>query len=74
MNGSASNHASAMAVEDSPAGVRAAVDAGVGRVVAVTSTHEASDLAAAGAEPVVASLTAVPELWTAPDNGVNLGG
>ena len=66
--------ASAMAVEDSPAGVRAAVDAGVGRVVAVTSTHEASDLAAAGAEPVVASLTAVPELWTAPDNGVNLGG
>ena len=66
--------ASAMAVEDSPAGVRAAVDAGVGRVVAVTSTHDASDLAAAGAEPVVASLTAVPDLWTAPDNGVNLGG
>lgn len=65
--------AAAMAVEDSPAGVRAAVAAGVGRVVAVDSTHEEGDLAAAGAEPVVASLTAVPDLWTAPDNGFNLG-
>ncbi len=30
-------------------------------------------LAAAGAETVVASLTAVPAHWTALDNGVNLG-
>jgi sugar-phosphatase len=52
----------AMAVEDSPAGVRAAVAAGVGQVVAVTTTHNAGTLSAAGADPVVEDLEAVLDL------------
>jgi sugar-phosphatase len=52
----------AMAVEDSPAGVRAAVAAGVGRVVAVTTTHSVDTLAAAGADPVGEDLRAVVDL------------
>jgi len=49
----------AMAVEDSPAGVRAAAAAGVGHVVAVTTTHDAAELTAPGAGTVVADLLAV---------------
>lgn len=52
----------AMAVEDSPAGVRAAVSAGVGQVVGVTTTHETAKLTAAGADPVVADLLGVVTL------------
>ena len=54
--------AAALAVEDSPAGVRAAVAAGVGRVVAVTTTHETPRLTDAGADPVVPDLQAVVDL------------
>ena len=54
--------AEALAVEDSPAGVRAAVTAGVGTVVAVTTTHEAAALEVAGADPVVPQLGTVLEL------------
>ena len=54
--------AAAMAVEDSPAGVRAAVDAGVGHVVAVTTTHEGAKLTAAGAGRVVDDLLEVVDL------------
>lgn len=54
--------AAAMAVEDSPAGVRAAVAAGVGQVVAVTTTHHPVTLGAAGADPVVEDLRAVLDL------------
>lgn len=48
--------ASAAAIEDSVAGVTAAVAAGVGRVVAVTTTTPASVLEEAGADHVVGSL------------------
>lgn len=48
--------AEAMAVEDSPAGIQAAVAAGVGRVVGVTTTHEAETLREAGAHDVVDDL------------------
>lgn len=55
--------AAAWVVEDSPAGVRAALGAGVRRVLAVHTTHSAADLAAAGAvevhpdlRPVLAAL------------------
>ncbi len=41
--------ASALAVEDSPAGVRAAVAAGVGEVVGISTTHPAAELTEAGA-------------------------
>ena len=44
--------AAAVVVEDSPAGVRAAVAAGVRRVYAVHTTHEAAALSAAGAVEV----------------------
>ena len=56
--------AAAMAVEDSPAGVRAAVAAGVGHVVAVTTTHESARLTTAGADPVVPDLLGVVDLLT----------
>lgn len=50
-----------LAVEDSPAGVRAALGAGVRRVVAVHTTHTASALTAAGAVEVHADLRPVAE-------------
>ncbi len=53
--------ADAVAVEDSPAGVRAAVDAGVGEVVGVTTSHEGALLTAAGASRVVEDLRALAE-------------
>lgn len=49
----------ALAVEDSPAGVRAAVAAGVADVVGVTTTHDAAMLTAAGAGRVVDDLRAL---------------
>lgn len=52
----------AVAVEDSPAGVRAAVAAGVGHVVAVTTTHDVAELTSSGAGTVVADLLAVVDL------------
>ena len=48
--------AAALAAEDSPAGVRAAVAAGVGEVVAVTTTHAEAELVAAGAARTIADL------------------
>ncbi|HLT09367.1 MAG TPA: HAD family phosphatase [Micromonosporaceae bacterium] len=48
--------AEATAVEDSVAGVTAAVAAGIGRVVAVTATTDHQQLRAAGAHQVVDSL------------------
>jgi mannitol-1-/sugar-/sorbitol-6-phosphatase len=49
--------AGALAVEDSPAGVRAALDAGVGTVVGVSTTHAADELVEAGAHEVLPDLT-----------------
>lgn len=49
----------ALAVEDSPAGVRAAVAAGVGEVVGVTTSHDGALLTAAGASSVVGDLRAL---------------
>lgn len=46
----------AVAVEDSPAGIRAAVAAGVGRVFGITTTWSAEELEAAGASGIVADL------------------
>ena len=46
----------ALAVEDSPAGIVAALAAGVGHVVGVTTTHGADELSAAGASAVVPDL------------------
>lgn len=54
--------ADALAVEDSPAGVRSAVAAHVGEVVGVTTTHDAAALAAAGASRVLPDLRALVEL------------
>lgn len=54
--------ASAVAVEDSPAGVRAARGAGVRRVHGVATTHAAEQLREAGAAAVHADLTPLPEL------------
>ena len=51
--------ADALAVEDSPAGVRAAVAAGVGRVVGVATTCDPADLRHAGAGVVVDDLHGV---------------
>ncbi|MCD4533312.1 HAD family phosphatase [Nocardioides sp. cx-169] len=48
--------AGCLAAEDSPAGVRAAVSAGVGQVVGVTTTHDDAVLAAAGATEVLPDL------------------
>jgi HAD superfamily hydrolase (TIGR01509 family) len=53
---------SALAVEDSPAGVRAATAAGIGHVVAVTTTHDAAALTSAGADTAVSDLLAVVDL------------
>jgi len=47
----------ALAVEDSPAGVRAALDAAVGTVVGVSTTHAADELVRAGAHEVLPDLT-----------------
>jgi sugar-phosphatase len=46
----------AWAVEDSPAGILAALAAGVGRVVGVSTTHDAGELSGAGATAVVPDL------------------
>jgi sugar-phosphatase len=54
--------AGAMAVEDSPAGVRAALDARVGHVVGVSTTHDADELTAAGAHAVLPDLTDLVDL------------
>ena len=51
--------AAALAVEDSPAGVRAAVAAGVGEVVGISTTHPAAELTEAGAMTVVEDLTSL---------------
>lgn len=51
--------AAAVAVEDSPAGIRAAVAAGVGVVLGVPTTHAAVDLTSAGASQVAADLREV---------------
>jgi sugar-phosphatase len=56
--------AAAVAVEDSPAGLRAALAAGVGRVVGVTTTWSAEELGAAGATHVVDDLRDVVPLLT----------
>lgn len=44
--------AGAVAAEDSPAGIRAALAAGVGRVHGIATTHDPADLLAAGATEV----------------------
>jgi sugar-phosphatase len=54
----------ALAAEDSPAGVRAAVGAGVRRVLGVTTTHGSDLLLAAGAVEVHADLRPVLSLVT----------
>jgi len=54
----------ALAVEDSPAGVRAAVAAGVGRVHGVTTTHAAKLLDEAGAVEVHDDLRPLVDLVT----------
>ncbi|HEY0948564.1 HAD family phosphatase [Nocardioides sp.] len=56
--------ADAVAVEDSPAGVRAAVAAGVDTVVGVTTTWDAAALAAAGANRAVGDLRVLAEELT----------
>jgi sugar-phosphatase len=48
--------AAALAVEDSPAGVRAAIAAGVGEVIGVVTTHDADELTAAGAARLLSDL------------------
>lgn len=52
----------ALAVEDAPAGVRAAVAGGVGRVVGVSTTHLPAELTEAGADPVLPDLHGVVAL------------
>ncbi|WP_210502772.1 HAD family hydrolase [Nocardioides xinjiangensis] len=54
--------AAAVAAEDSPAGVRAALGAGVRRVVGVATTHPADQLEAAGAVEVVEDLRPLLDL------------
>ena len=51
-----------LAAEDSPAGIRAAVAAGVGRVVGVTTTWSATELTEAGAHRVLPDLRGVVAL------------
>lgn len=51
-----------VAAEDSPAGVQAAVAAGVGRVVGVTTTWSAAELTEAGAHVVLPDLRGVVDL------------
>jgi sugar-phosphatase len=55
--------AEAVAVEDAPAGVRAAVAAGVGRVYGVTTTWGPDELLDAGVTDVVPDLTPLVELF-----------
>jgi sugar-phosphatase len=50
---------SAVAFEDSVAGVRAAAAAGIGRVIGVTTTSAEAALRAAGAHETVDTLTSV---------------
>ncbi len=52
----------AIAFEDSPSGIRSATGAGL-TTLGVASTHHPDDLAAAGAQQVIADFAA-PELWT----------
>jgi mannitol-1-/sugar-/sorbitol-6-phosphatase len=52
----------ALACEDAPDGVRAAVAAGVGSVVGVTTTFSTEALRAAGATSTTADLTGIPAL------------
>ncbi|MEO5852034.1 MAG: HAD-IA family hydrolase [Nocardioides sp.] len=52
----------AIAVEDSPAGVRAAVAAGIGLVVGVTTSRTVGELTAAGAQATYADLRPVAAL------------
>ncbi|MFZ1409981.1 MAG: HAD family phosphatase [Micropruina sp.] len=54
--------ADCLAVEDSPAGIRSAREAGVGTVVGITSTFTEAELSAAGAHRVVAGLDEVSAL------------
>ena len=54
--------AGALACEDAPDGVRAAVAAGVGSVVGVTTTFSAEALRVAGATATVGDLTGIPSL------------
>lgn len=54
----------ALAVEDSPAGVRAAVAARVGLVVAVTTSRTPEELTDAGAHVVHPDLRGLPDLLT----------
>jgi mannitol-1-/sugar-/sorbitol-6-phosphatase len=54
--------ATALACEDAPDGVRAAVAAGVGSVVGVTTTFSAEALRVAGATATVGDLTGIPSL------------
>lgn len=51
-----------VALEDSPAGVRAALGAGVGRVYGVTTTHAGDALLAAGALALIDDLTPLPAM------------
>lgn len=53
---------SALAVEDSPAGIRAAVAAGVGHVVGVTTSRTVGELTAAGAHAAYDDLRPVAAL------------
>ncbi len=53
--------ADALAVEDSPAGVRAALAAGVGEVLGIATTHSAAELTDAGAHRVVSDLVDLAE-------------
>jgi sugar-phosphatase len=55
---------SAVAVEDSPAGVQAAVGAGVGVVYGVTTTWSAEELTAAGSTEVVDDLRPLVALFS----------
>lgn len=61
--------ADALAVEDSPAGIRAAVAAGVGDVVGLSTTHDAAELTAAGARVVLPDLHGVVGLVAAGSDG-----
>jgi sugar-phosphatase len=54
--------AECVAAEDSPAGVRAAVAAGVGRVAGVTTTWSEAELTAAGAHLVLPDLRGLVDL------------
>ena len=55
--------ADALAVEDSPAGVRAAVAAGVGEVIGVSTTHRPAELTDAGAVRSCRTSPPWPSAW-----------